>query len=196
MLSVWVIFKIGDRLVDTCDALSGQRAVYWVGRSDSNSRATFFPQSAPGCKPRSLFYCKGANKLNYWPCCKPPSLFSERFTVRLWPNLITDRAVNLTTNSLSEAFSVQRTAVVTILHIFWQNYRWDAHPSVIAVITAQYSTFTFLHFEICCQLESCWALFCTDYKIGLKVLSNRLIKHMGAKIHTDQSHWSVSLSRR
>ena len=47
MLSVWVIFKIGDRLVDTCDALSGQLAVYWVGRSDSNSRATFFPQSAP-----------------------------------------------------------------------------------------------------------------------------------------------------
>ena len=26
--------------------LNGPRAVYWVGRSDSNSRATFFPQSA------------------------------------------------------------------------------------------------------------------------------------------------------
>ena len=51
MLSVWVIFKIGDRLVDTCDALSGQLAVYWVGRSDSNSRATFFPQSAPALTP-------------------------------------------------------------------------------------------------------------------------------------------------
>ena len=29
--------------------LSGPRTVYWVGRSDSNSRATSFPQSAPGC---------------------------------------------------------------------------------------------------------------------------------------------------
>ena len=42
--------SLGHWLVDTCDALSGQHALYWVGRSDSNSRATFSPQSAPGCK--------------------------------------------------------------------------------------------------------------------------------------------------
>ena len=31
MLSVWVFFQVGHWLVDTCDALSGQRALYWVG---------------------------------------------------------------------------------------------------------------------------------------------------------------------
>ena len=36
--------------------LSGQRSVYWVGRSDSNSRATFFPQSAPDHKEALLFW--------------------------------------------------------------------------------------------------------------------------------------------
>ena len=35
------------RPLDSCDALSGQRTVYWVGRSDNNSKATFFPQSTP-----------------------------------------------------------------------------------------------------------------------------------------------------
>lgn len=35
------IFQVGHWLVDTCDALSGQHAVYWVSPSDSNYRATF-----------------------------------------------------------------------------------------------------------------------------------------------------------
>lgn len=35
-------------LVDMCNALSGQGALYWVGQSDSNSWATFSPESVPG----------------------------------------------------------------------------------------------------------------------------------------------------
>ena len=50
--------------VDTCDALSGQLAVYWVGRSDSNSRATFFPQAGLGTALERF-----ASYLSNWKFC-------------------------------------------------------------------------------------------------------------------------------
>ena len=54
--------KLREKKNNTCDALSGQRAVYWVGRFDGNSRATFFPQSVAGDPERR----KGGYKRKRW----------------------------------------------------------------------------------------------------------------------------------